>query len=53
MCQVREDSLMTWGNGATPRHLGDWTCDCGRTESGYRSTCKKCGTHVTERDIEQ
>lgn len=32
---------------------GEWTCDCGRIESGYRSKCVKCGTHVTEREVEQ
>jgi len=44
---------MTWGNGATPRHQGDWTCDCGQVVSGYRSRCVSCDTHVTDRDLEQ
>jgi hypothetical protein len=30
-----------------------WTCDCGTTEPNWRSKCLACGTHVTEREVEQ
>jgi len=44
---------MTEYNTMQDQHLGDWTCDCGRVESGYRSKCVSCGMHVTERKCEK